>query len=117
MGYIRHHAILITCFNKPSIEAAHEQALSIFKEEHWADMVSPIVEAPVNGYMSFAIFPDGSKEGWNDSDKGDSYRVAFIEWLRQPQDRYFWDWALVQYGDDEEQTIIVDHSDIDVSSR
>lgn len=112
MGYTRHHAIVVTSFDKPSIEAAHQQALAIFKEEY-ACMVSSVNESPVNRWWSFAIFPDGSKEGWTASDRGNHYRASFVEWLKEPQDQFFWDWVEVQYGDDAKQTMIIDDSDAD----
>jgi hypothetical protein len=84
MGYMRHHAIIcsgpapIKDEGAPwissiaeyvtSLQRAHDKATAIF-----GDTVSPIVISPVNGIGSFFIAPDGSNEGWEDSDAGDAY--------------------------------------------
>lgn len=78
MGYIKHHAIVVTSWNRDAIFKAHFKATEIFK-----DTVSNIVDGMINGYMSFFVGPDGSKEGWTDSDKGDENRAAFIEWVNE----------------------------------
>ena len=44
-----------------------------------ADLVSAIHFSPSNSYASFVIFPDGSKEGWNTSDKGDDRCVKHVK--------------------------------------
>jgi hypothetical protein len=36
----------------------------------------------MNSTRSFLVAPDGSKEGWEESDKGDQRREEFVEWLR-----------------------------------
>ena len=68
----------------------------------------------VNNYRSFAIVPDGSKEGWPESDEGDEGRDRFIEWLDtqryddgSPRQR----WVEVQFGDDDEETKVCRDSD------
>jgi hypothetical protein len=72
MGWIRHHAILITSWDKDKIEADRDLALDLRMA------ATEIIESPINGYMSFFIAPDGSKEGWEDSDDGDEAREKFI---------------------------------------
>ena len=64
MGYMRHHAILVTSWDAKLLASAHAQAVKMFA------YVSPISPAFVNGYQSFFIPPDGSKEGWPESDAG-----------------------------------------------
>lgn len=69
--------------------------------------VSEVVESPVNGYQSFLIAPDGSKEGWADSDKGEAAREAWTMWARSS--RLYLDWVHINYGgDDNERCEIVD---------
>lgn len=50
----------------------------------------------------------GSKEGWDTSDTGDRARAAFTAWLREADHG---DWVEIQFGDDEGETRIVNHSD------
>lgn len=72
MGYIRHHAIVVTSFDRIELDRLHREAVEIFGKQ-----VSGIVEAGVNGYDSFFIGPDGSKEGWQPSVEGDKQREKF----------------------------------------
>lgn len=108
MGYMRHHGFLVTCYKRSLIDEArlHAEALGL--------VVSPVVESPWNGYTSFAVFPDGSKEGWEPSDEHDAARSSFATWLHRQ--RYSdgstpLDWIEVQYGDDNGEADICDHSD------
>ncbi len=75
MGYICHHAIVVTSWDERIIEQAHDRAREIFPE------VSAILASAVNGYRSFFIPPDGSKEGWGDSAVGSDRRTMFVNYL------------------------------------
>jgi hypothetical protein len=109
---MRHHAIVVTSFNEKLTREAHAKALGLFGLAG----VSTILTAPSNSYFSFFVGPDGSKEGWPESDRGDSLRELFIEWLRE---QYHEDgssnifWAEVQYGDDEDEAALCGSSDDD----
>ncbi len=41
--------------------------------------MSELSSSALNSYWSFAVFPDGSKEGWSDSDKGDERRRNIVK--------------------------------------
>ena len=117
MGYMRHHTIVVTgiVFSKElrggipaDIVDAHKKAKTIFP------IVSPLSQATMNGYRSFFIAPDGSKEGWQPSDQGDLDREAFKRWLnahRFSDKGSPFDWVEVQFGDDEEKTRIISDND------
>ncbi len=75
MGTMHHHTIVVTSLFEDKIKLAHRAAERRFP---WVSPLSPEV---VNGYRSFFIPPDGSKEGWTASDKGDSRRQGFIDWM------------------------------------
>lgn len=56
----------------------------------------------VNGKHSFAVMPDGSKEGWDESDAGDALRERII--TRLGEDNYEddsspWEWVEVGFGE------------------
>lgn len=112
MGYIRHHAFVVTSFSEKIIKEAHAKALGLFG----LDRVTTVMVSPSNAYHSFFVGSDGSKEGWPESDRGDELRAAFIKWLRT---QYHEDgsssiqWAEVQYGDDENEAEICAGSDDD----
>ena len=76
MGWIVHHAVVVTSYHKEDIDRAYERAREIFS------VVSPPLESVINGYWSFFIPPDGSKEGWAESDTGDAQRKRFAKWVR-----------------------------------
>ena len=76
MGYIKHHGIAVTCGIDEILKEAHIQAKRIFKER-----TSEILNSETNGYKSFFIAPDGSLEGWAESDKGNKQRDEFVKWV------------------------------------
>lgn len=108
MGYMRHHAIIVT--TSQDIAPIYRKALEIFDPI----LVGNIVKSTVNGYYSFFIGPDGSKEGWIDSMDGDTNRGKFIEYLesqRYSDNSSSINWVEIQYGDEERETKIVNDSD------
>jgi hypothetical protein len=108
MGYMRHHAIVVSSWNEESIARAHGEASSIFK---W---VSPVSPPMMNGHRSFFIPPDGSKENWPESEEGDRERARFVLWLdkqRCKDGSTNLKWVEVQFADDEQETKILSHSD------
>jgi len=114
VGFIRHHAFVVTGGNwsPKTIEDAHRLALAIFDY----NQVSELSGFTINGYRSFFIAPDGSKEGWEESAAGDIKRMEFKRRLRN-EFRYedkssMVDWVEVFYGSDDGISEIVDHSKI-----
>lgn len=76
MGNIKHHAIVVTSDSKEKANMAHKKAKELFKET-----VSELISSEYNGYYSFFIAPDGSKEGWPESEKADLRRKQFNDWV------------------------------------
>lgn len=120
MGYMRHDAIVVTSYDRERAERAHAFAFDTFLpiakllEANGCSLVSEILSAPINSAYTFVIGPDGSKEGWEPSDMGDSARNTFVEWLdaqRHEDGSSPYDWVWVQYGDDYLETRVVSHSD------
>lgn len=106
---MRHHAIVVTGFGE-RIEKAHEAALAIFSEKSILGdppaPVTPLTDEVVNGYRSFAVLSDGSKDGWDTSDRGDADRDRLVAWLREDD---YCVWAEVQYGDEEHENKMLRH--------
>jgi hypothetical protein len=76
MGTIQHDAIIVTgrdYKNHCPVKRLHNVAKIIFPS------VSDILESGTNGYQSFFVPPDGSKEMWEESDTGDERRKIFID--------------------------------------
>ena len=73
MGHIRHNAIIVTGYSsggtfQGTTQKAHDKAIEL------GLLVTDIVNGKANGYSSFMICPDGSKEGWDLSNEFDSKR-------------------------------------------
>jgi hypothetical protein len=103
MGYIVHHAIIVTSWDSDLLKTAHDKAQKIFPA------ISNIVQGVRNGYDSFLIPPDGSKEGWDESDAGDIARDEFIAWintLRHEDGSSSIDWVEVRYSPDDKEVTI-----------
>lgn len=92
MSRYRHHTIIVTGWDQEEVARAREKAIEILRAHSLAVaggafddvlscLVSEIIRAKVNAYGSFCIVPDGSKEGWPESDAGDAARKSFLEWL------------------------------------
>lgn len=94
MGYIVHHAIIVTGAVDRDLNSAYDVAVGVF-----GDMVSPKVQSHTNGYVTFVVAPDGSKDGWPDSEAGDKRREHYLEFLSH--NHLSLRWCEVQYGDDE----------------
>lgn len=112
MGYIRHHAIIVTCCDHLKLLTKIRD--SIRHNESDRVPVSDIMNSPINGYASFTIYPDGSKEGWETSTNGDLARKGIINLLdkfRFCDGSSFLSWVEVQYGDGDRKTKIISHSD------
>ncbi|CAB4188127.1 hypothetical protein UFOVP1165_20 [uncultured Caudovirales phage] len=75
MGYIRDHAIVVVGTYGNYLDEAHKKAINIFP---WVSSISP---AGYNDSRSFFIPPDGSKEGWDESEDGDMRRDEFVQYL------------------------------------
>lgn len=105
MGYIKHHAIVVTgqhdwydTLTLPTIFDARAEAIRC-----GCRLVTEVVGPGINNTSSFLIAPDGSKEGWKESDSGDAARASFIQWLRATN---YYEWAEVVLGPDDAEARI-----------
>lgn len=107
MGYMRHNVIVVTSWKEEAIADAAATARRIGLQ-----VLGPSDEV-VNGYRSLLVCPDGSKEGWAESDAGDDKRKHFRRWLNEQR---YEDgstslcWAEIAYGGDDENAEIIDHA-------
>lgn len=79
MGFIKHNAIVVTGLEGPEIEQAYTLANQVFLNT--GHQISSLVRSGTNGFISFFISPDGSKEGWSTSNFGDKARKEFFDGL------------------------------------
>ena len=109
MGYIAHHAIIVTARSESDATKAQDFALSL------SLICSDVEPSKINGYHSFMIIPDGSKEGWQASADGDAARASWCKWAREARKQHLYlDWVLVRFGGDEpDRACVEDHSERD----
>lgn len=107
MGYMRHDAIVVTAFNKKYITPAIKKAISLGLP------VTRMTKEVTNGYHSFLIAPDGSKEGWGTSNEADDAREAWKEWANKAYKKgTYLEWVHVSFaGDDDRDTRVVDQAE------
>lgn len=97
MGYMSHHAIVVVGTYEDHAAKARARAGQL------GMAVSELVRSPVNGVDSFMVAPDGSTEGWGESDLGDRQRREFLEYLesiRYEDGSSPLRWALVEMPED-----------------
>lgn len=111
MGYMRHNAIVVTSSSPSAFDKVYAFAVAS------GACVTNVVDGVVNGYRSFMVCPDGSKEGWAQSEVGDLQRFAILDYIRTfawPEDGSSpIDWVEVQFGDDRKVTEVVASGDDD----
>lgn len=106
MGYIKHNAIVVTGASYDSIRfhKAYDKARELFGYES----VSDTVKSTLNGYISFLVAPDGSKEGWPESNEYDDKRkqlADYIDSLAYDDGSNSIDFVDVGYDEDHEASV------------
>ena len=86
MGRIVHDAVIVTTADFRPDGLPDIDAFRASLPEEFRPLVVGPIPAPLNGYVSYAFLPDGSKEGWRASDDGDEYRQRFTELFNQQYD-------------------------------
>lgn len=98
MGTIHNHAVIATTWSQEEF----------LKVREWADKLDPcwrrlflFSNKNINDSMTVVMVPDGSKEGWKDSDFGDRLRSEFLTHLSKLNSEGFtsWDFLEVEYGE------------------
>lgn len=77
MGFMMHHTIVVSSCFADKIATAQGAAAFLFGARNVSSLTAP----DMNGFQSFFVAPDGSKEGWSDSDDADAKRRQFTDWL------------------------------------
>lgn len=85
MGTVQHHAIIVTSLCEVDIQCAHKLAPA----------PTAIHMSETNGYFSFAVLPDGGKDGWPASQLWDVERALFVKELS----RLSVSWVEVGFGE------------------
>jgi hypothetical protein len=95
MGTIRNEMIIVQHYDRDELEKMREDAVKVFSQvirqdegaeenigvdEYIKDMISPIMSTYVNQEYTFVINGDGSKVGWETSER---FHVARMEWCKK----------------------------------
>jgi hypothetical protein len=108
MGYIKHHAIIVTSWNDKVLKEAHSKAV-----EYFCSLVSPIIASNINKYGTFLIAPDGSKEGWDISNDMDLIRDEYVKWINgkaYDDGSNSLSYAMLYYGEDNGRCEVISHN-------
>lgn len=109
MGYIRNETIVVSGWSAERVLRAHGAACVFFDNHGMGRLVSGLVQHITNGGAAFFVAPDGSKEGWETSDRGKAARDELIEWLKhKDQEDLYLDWALIVLGGDDHEFTVSD---------
>lgn len=107
MGYMRHDAIVVTSWRRKAIQEAATRA-----RECGLEVLGPSAEV-TNGISTLLVCPDGSKEGWEESDAFVAKRAKYLEYLnsvRYEDNSSCLSWVALAYGDDDREATITAHA-------
>lgn len=110
MGYTKHHTIIVSSWNKETITKVHKRAKKIFKENFGdigLEAVSKLLLSPLNEFYTFIVAPDGSQEGWEESDKGDEARLKLFNYARTIKGSERLSYVELAYGGDDDMTDVL----------
>lgn len=79
MGRIVHDAMVVTTSDIRPGGLPDMDAFRASLPEALRPLVVGPISAPLNGYVSYAFLPDGSKEGWGASNEADECRQRFAD--------------------------------------
>ena len=110
MGYIRHDAVIAIGWGSAAELAALAREIDALRAEMHTSidgdesqvLVGPIA-APLNDYVSYVYLPDGSKEGFDSSDRHDEWRERFRAIVNRQR---YWDVASINFGGDDYQVAL-----------
>ena len=119
---MKHSAAIVTNWDTKALDVAHKKAKEIYAAKFKSDimnrdassLVSDIVHGITNSQASFFIAPDGSKEGWSDSNNSNEARTEFLDWLLKNDN--FSDYIEVYFGGDSDHSTIIRTKDTDLDN-
>jgi len=95
MGIIQHDCIIgITCNSKEFLRIRDWVQTSVPEKFRRLFLFGGVV---VNNYQTVVMIPDGSKDGWPESDEGDKIRQMFIDEMLKTE--LTWEIVSVGFGD------------------
>ena len=107
MGYMKHDAIIVTSWNTEAIEEAAAKA-----REYGLEVLGPSDKA-INSIRTMLVCPDGSKEGWEESDIFENKRFSYLKYLnsvRYEDNSSCLSWVALSYSSDDRDAKITAHT-------
>jgi len=89
MGTIQHDAMIVIGSDRSDVNKAHSFAERLFLRDvetsttHYVLPLTAVMYGYCNGYCSFAVLPDGSKEGWAPSTYADEMRAELKDYIEK----------------------------------
>jgi hypothetical protein len=100
MGVINHNAVIATTWHEESFCLVRKRIEEkVPQDQQWLFTFTPRV---MNGFQTIVLAPDGSNEGWSESDTGDDLREWFIDLLSRhvyEDGSSCWKWIEVGFGE------------------
>jgi hypothetical protein len=99
MGVMNHNCIVATTSNDEKADELQKWIKGLNREEQ---QLFVRAGSWVNQYFTFMLVPDGSKEGWEESHRGDFLRNRLIERLNEDNHEDGsspWDWVELGFGE------------------
>lgn len=79
MGYMKYEAVIVTTwFGREHTMPDMDAFRASIPEDFRRLVIGPVLTV-TNGYYTYALLPDGSKEGWDTSDLGNEIRQRFLD--------------------------------------
>lgn len=103
MGYMKHDAIIVTTFD------AGAASLALTRAQELTLPTTDITLGIADSQYTFVIVPDGSKEGWAESDKMDATRGQYLSWLNAQAYKdgsNILDFIAVRFGGDDDDITV-----------
>lgn len=104
MGIIQHHAVIATSFTSKAVSQVLDAIDKLPEEDRNFFLVHT---KAINGYKTVILVPDGSKEGWEASNKGDARRKWFRNLLKEIRHFSYIEISFGELGACIEQTNVV----------
>lgn len=100
MGIENNNAIIATTWNENELKKIKKWVDAI-QDNLWRNLFL-FSDKVINGLYTVVMVPDGSKEGWPESDHGDKLRNEFINLLEEADHNDGsspWDFVEIGYGE------------------
>lgn len=112
MGYIRNDAV-VASVHKPFPDEKHAGFLDHMAtlREEMGERYGHLLVGPIQGVNRMETWffaPDGSKEGWEDSNQADVFRAKFIEIVMRAE---YPELVHLRFGGDDGETLVVKTTD------